>query len=150
MKQYHVTGMSCAACQARVERAVLSVPGVTHCAVSLLTNSMGVEGDASDAAVIAAVTEAGYGASVKGTEGARGVPEADALSDRETPKLLRRLVLSVGFLLLLMYLSMGHVMWGWWLPEALASRPAVIGILQMLLAAAVMVINNIFKYFNLF
>ena len=111
MKQYQVTGMSCAACSARVEKAVGQVPGVTAVSVSLLTNAMGVEGTASDADIIRAVTEAGYGASVKGAEGAKsGAPAEDALADHETPALKRRLFASLGFLLALMYVSMGHVM----------------------------------------
>ena len=118
MKQYHVTGMSCAACSARVEKAVSNVPGVTACSVSLLTNSMGVEGTAADQAVIDAVQAAGYGASVKGAQqSADPATGADALADHETPKLRRRLFWSLGFLLILMYFSMGHMMWGWPLPK---------------------------------
>ena len=115
MKQYNVTGMSCAACSARVEKAVSGVPGVTACSVSLLTNSMGVEGDASAEAVVAAVEKAGYGASLKGenTAVAQTNPSEDTLQDRETPALKRRLFVSIGFLLVLMYFSMGHTMWGW-------------------------------------
>ena len=118
MEQYTVTGMSCAACQARVEKAVNNVPGVTSCSVSLLTNSMGVEGDASAADIIRAVENAGYGAAVKGSKKAsvsaseKLAMEEDALIDRETPKLKRRLILSVGFLIALMYITMGHNMWG--------------------------------------
>ena len=111
MTQYNVTGMSCAACSARVEKAVNAVPGVESCAVSLLTNSMGVEGTASPDAIIQAVTNAGYGASVKGAEKS-AAPDADALADTETPKLLRRLTVSIVFLLILMYFSMGHSMLG--------------------------------------
>ena len=149
MKQYNVTGMSCAACSARVEKAVSAVPGVTGCSVSLLTNSMGVEGAAEDAAVIAAVEAAGYGASLKGSAGADGSaaavrPDEDALADRETPKLKRRLIASLGFLLVLMYVSMGHGMWGWPLPAFFENNPVAVGLLQLLLAAIVMVINQKF------
>ncbi len=149
MQQYTVTGMSCAACSARVEKAVSAVPGVESCAVSLLTNSMGVEGSASADAVIAAVEAAGYGAAVKGEASAPDAapsPESDPLADRETPVLVKRLIASVGFLVLLMYVSMGHGMWGWPLPEALASNPAAQGLLQLLLSGAVMVINQ--KFFT--
>ena len=146
MKQYNVTGMSCAACQARVEKAVCAVPGVESCAVSLLTHSMGVEGTASPEAIVEAVTKAGYGASLKGgdTAQASATPSADALADTETPKLLRRLLWSVGFVAILMYVSMGHVMWGWPLPAPLAGNPLAIGLIQMILAAVVMVINQKF------
>ena len=145
MKQYDVTGMSCAACSARVEKAVGAVPGVTACAVSLLTNSMGVEGTAEPAAVIAAVQAAGYGAAEKGAAKA-AAPQAgeDALADRETPKLKRRLFASLGFLLALMYVSMGHGMWGWPLPAFLAGDPVAMGLTELLLAAIVMVINQKF------
>ncbi len=143
MKQYNVTGMSCAACSARVEKAVCAVPGVETCAVSLLTNSMGVEGTASAADIIAAVEAAGYGASPKGTE-KTAVPEEDALADRETPVLKRRLIASLGFLAVLMYVSMGHVMWSWPLPAFLSENPVAIGITQLLLAGIVMVINQKF------
>jgi len=142
MKQYNVTGMSCAACVARVEKAVNKVEGVTGCSVSLLTNSMGVEGSAGEAEVIRAVEEAGYGASVKGAEQARsGAVNEDALADKETPALKRRLWWSLGFLLVLMYVSMGHVMWGWPVPELLSRNPVAIGLTQLLLTGAVMVIN---------
>ena len=147
MKQYNVTGMSCAACSARVEKAVKGVPGVESCAVSLLTNSMGVEGSADPAAVIAAVTEAGYGASLKGAADsgkAASVPEADALADRETPKLKKRLLWSLGFLLVLMYFSMGHMMWGFPLPKWFEGNHVAMGLVQLLLAAMVMVINQRF------
>ena len=146
MKQYTVTGMTCAACQARVEKAVRAVPGVESCAVSLLTNSMGVEGTAAEEAVVKAVTDAGYGASPKETGGSSPKKQTaeDALADRETPALLRRLIWSVGFVALLMYVSMGHVMWGWPLPAALAENPMAIGLIQMILAATVMVINQKF------
>ena len=146
MKQYNVTGMTCAACQARVEKAVAAVPGVEGCAVSLLTNSMGVEGTAEPAAIIQAVEKAGYGASLKG-EGGRAAsqkPAEEALADRETPVLLRRLIWSVGFVAILMYVSMGHTMWGWPLPAVIAGDPMAIGLIQMLLAALVMVINQKF------
>ena len=146
MKQYNVTGMTCAACQARVEKAVTAVPGVQGCAVSLLTNSMGVEGTAEPAAVIQAVEKAGYGASLKG-EGSGSPsqkPAEDALADKETPVLLRRLIWSVGFVVILMYVSMGHTMWGWPLPAVIAENPMAIGLTQMLLAAVVMVINQKF------
>ena len=111
MEQYNVTGMSCAACSARVEKAVSKVPGVTSCSVSLLTNSMGVEGTASSGAVIAAVEEAGYGASLQGAEQVAQPADENALKDRETPALKRRLLWSIGFLVVLMYLSMGNMMW---------------------------------------
>ncbi|MBP3389201.1 MAG: heavy metal translocating P-type ATPase [Clostridia bacterium] len=142
MTQYTVTGMSCAACSARVEKAVKAVPGVTSCAVSLLTNSMGVEGNASPEAVVAAVTAAGYGAAVKGAE--KAVSKEDPLLDRETPALRRRLIASLGFLALLMYLSMGHMMWGWPLPAVLADNHMAQGLLQLLLTVAVMVVNQKF------
>ena len=118
MEQYNVTGMSCAACSSRVEKAVSKVPGVTSCSVSLLTNSMGVEGTADAGAIIKAVQDAGYGASLKGTSGEQISASAaeEALEDHETPALKRRLIASVGFLLVLMYFSMGHMMWGWPLP----------------------------------
>ena len=145
MEQYTVTGMSCAACSARVEKAVSAVPGVTSCSVSLLTNSMGVEGTASAQAVVSAVQAAGYGASLKG---ASSVPTAaaqeDALADRETPALKRRLIASLGFLIALMYVSMGHMMWGWPLPACLAGNHVAMGLLQLLLTIAVMVINQKF------
>ena len=147
MEQYNVTGMSCAACSARVENAVSKVPGVTACAVSLLTNSMGVEGTASPAAIVAAVEKAGYGASPKDgavTGNARLAADEAALEDRETPRLKRRLVASVGFLLVLMYFSMGHGMWGWPLPSFFDANPVAVGLAQLLLAAIVMVINQKF------
>ena len=147
MEQYHVTGMSCAACSARVEKAVRGVPGVTECAVSLLTNSMGVEGTADPAAVIAAVTKAGYGASQKRAEAGEASAAAkssDALEDRETPKLKRRLLWSLGFLLVLMYFSMGHMMWGFPLPKWFEGNHVAMGLVQLLLAAVVMVINQRF------
>ena len=160
MEQYNVTGMSCAACSARVEKAVSKVPGVTSCSVSLLTNSMGVEGTADEASVIAAVEAAGYGASVKGARGAGAGAGAgsgraaagsaaagaddDFLKDTETPKIRRRLIASLCFLVPLMYLSMGHMMWNWPLPEALAENHVAIGIAQLLLTGIVMVINQKF------
>ena len=144
MKQYHVTGMSCAACSARVEKAVSAVDGVTACAVSLLTNSMGVEGDAAPEAVIAAVTEAGYGASLQSAESAMTASGTDALADRETPVLRRRLILSLLLLLPLMYCSMGHHMLGLPLPAFLSGNPAAPGLVQMLLAAAVIAVNRKF------
>ena len=148
MEQYNVTGMSCAACSARVEKAVSKVPGVTSCSVSLLTNSMGVEGTAAASEIIAAVEEAGYGASVKGAktenrEASRGAEE-DMLKDKETPKLRRRLIASLCFLIPLMYFSMGHMMWGWPVPEFFADNHMAMGILQLLLTTIVMVINQKF------
>ena len=146
MEQYQVTGMSCAACSARVEKAVSRVPGVTSCSVSLLTNSMAVEGTADEAAIVAAVTEAGYGAKRKGAEpsAARPSDALEALEDRETPKLKRRLIASVGFLLVLMYLSMGHMMWGWPLPGFLEGNHVAMGLTEMLLTIIIMVINQRF------
>ena len=147
MEQFNVTGMSCAACSARVEKAVRKVPGVTSCSVSLLTNSMGVEGTASSAAIIQAVQEAGYGASPKsaGTAAASSTSaDLDALADHETPKLKRRLIASVGFLLVLMYFSMGHMMWGWPLPHWFDGNHVAMGLVQLLLAGIVMVINQKF------
>ena len=145
MRQFNVTGMSCAACSARVEKAVNAVPGVTACSVSLLTNSMGVEGG-DNAAVVAAVEAAGYGASLKGeaASGKSAAPSGDALADRETPVLKKRLLASLGFLLVLMYISMGAGMWGWPLPAALAENHVAQGLAQLLLAAVVMVINQKF------
>ena len=147
MKQYTVTGMSCAACSARVEKAVKNVAGVTSCSVSLLTNSMGVEGTAGDQEIIAAVENAGYGASLKQAAGQRAHAHAaqeDALADKETPVLRRRLIASLGFLAVLMYISMGGVMLGWPLPAFLADNPVAVGIAQLLLSAIVMVINQKF------
>ena len=162
MDQYTVTGMSCAACSARVEKAVSKVPGVTSCSVSLLTNSMGVEGNVPPEAVIAAVEEAGYGAAKK-RQNARGAgagagadagaaagaanPAAladDALKDRDTPVLKRRLFASLGFLLVLMYFSMGHMMWNWPVPAFFAENHIAMGLLQLILTAIVMVINQKF------
>ena len=147
MEQFNVTGMSCAACSARVEKAVKKVPGVTRCSVSLLTNSMGVEGTATDAAIIQAVQEAGYGASPKKAGGAAASStsaDLDALADHETPKLKRRLIASMGFLLVLMYFSMGHMMWGWPLPHWFDGNHVAMGLVQLLLAGIVMVINQKF------
>ncbi|MBQ6647202.1 MAG: copper-translocating P-type ATPase, partial [Clostridia bacterium] len=143
MKQYTVTGMSCAACQARVEKAVSAVEGVTACSVSLLTNSMGVEGDVSPELVIKAVEKAGYGASVKG-EKKQDSPDEDALKDTETPVLKRRLILSVGFLIVLMYITMGHNMWSWPLPAYFEHNHLGLSLTQMLIALIVMLINKKF------
>lgn len=147
MEQYNVTGMSCAACSARVEKAVKKVPGVTSCSVSLLTNSMGVEGTASPAAIISAVQEAGYGASPKSDATHKASDtnaDLDALADHETPKLKRRLIASLGFLLVLMYFSMGHIMWGWPLPHWFDGNHIAMGLVQLILAGIVMVINQKF------
>ena len=146
MEQYTVTGMSCAACSARVEKAVSHVSGVTSCSVSLLTNSMGVEGTADPQAVIAAVQAAGYGASLKGAaqESPDIAQQEDALADHETPVLKRRLIASLGFLIVLMYFSMGHMMWGWRLPAFFDDNHVAMGLVQMLLTIAVMVINQKF------
>ena len=147
MEQYNVTGMSCAACSARVEKAVKKVPGVTSCSVSLLTNSMGVEGTASPAAILSAVQEAGYGASPKNASSSKASDasaDLNALADRETPKLKRRLIASLGFLLVLMYFSMGHMMWGWPLPHWFDGNHVAMGLVQLLLAGIVMVINQKF------
>ena len=147
MEQYNVTGMSCAACSARVEKAVKKVPGVTSCSVSLLTNSMGVEGTASPAAIISAVQEAGYGASPKSDadhKASDANADLDALADHETPKLKRRLIASLGFLLVLMYFSMGHMMWGWPLPHWFDGNHIAMGLVQLILAGIVMVINQKF------
>ena len=143
MTQYNVTGMSCAACVARVEKAVNQVPGVSSCAVSLLTNSMGVDGTADSAAIVKAVEHAGYGCSVKGAE-KTAAPQEDALADRETPKLKRRLIASIGFLAVLMYFSMGHMMWGWPLPGWFDGNHVAMGLVQLLLAGIIMVINQKF------
>ncbi len=159
MKQYNVTGMSCAACSARVEKAVNAVPGVTSCSVNLLTNSMGVEGDVPESEIIKAVVDAGYGATVKGGSGAgaKGAAQSgasnnaidyaearEALEDHETPKLKKRLFTSLGFLLVLMYFSMGHMMWGWPVPEFFARNMLAQGLLQLILSAIIMVINQKF------
>ena len=148
MKQYTVTGMSCAACSARVEKAVSKVPGVTSCSVSLLTNSMGVEGDAEAAAIISAVEEAGYGAAEKGKEkkssAVLAATQEDSLKDRETPLLKRRLIASLCFLIPLMYFSMGHMMWNWPVPAALNGNHVAMGLIQLLFTSIVMVINQKF------
>ena len=144
MEQYNVTGMSCAACSARVEKAVRAVPGVETCSVSLLTNSMGVTGTAAPEQIIAAVEKAGYGAGLKQKGGAAPQPAADPLKDTETPKLLRRLISSVVFLLILMYFSMGHTMWNWPLPSVLEGNHIAMGLLQMLLTIIIMIINGRF------
>ena len=148
MKQYNVTGMSCAACSNRVEKAVSKVPGVSSCAVSLLTNSMGVEGTASDADVIAAVEAAGYGASVKGEpkahDGGAFAEQEESLKDHETPMLKKRLIYSLGFLVVLMYVSMGHGMLGLPLPEFFEGNFAAVGVVEMLLSGIIMVINQKF------
>ena len=149
MQQYIVTGMTCAACQNRVEKAVSKVPGVTSCSVSLLTNSMGVEGTAKPEAIIQAVTDAGYGASQKGAQAERRgsiADDEDALKDRETPKLRKRLIASVGFLIVLMYITMGHMMWGAPIPKWFEGNHVALGIIELLLAAIVMIINQ--KFFT--
>ena len=145
MKQYTVNGMTCAACAARVEKAVSKVPGVDSCSVSLLTNSMGVEGEASERAVIAAVTDAGYGAELKGGKASVSLGNDDVLADHETPRLKKRLIASVAVLIVLMYFSMGHMMWNWPVPAFFHENHVAMGILQMLLAGIIMVINQ--KYF---
>ena len=144
MKQFNVTGMTCAACSARLEKAVRQVPGVTEVSVSLLTNAMGVDGTAEPEAIIKAVTDAGYGAALKAGETKPAGSGDDPLADHETPKLLRRLYWSLGFLLVLMYVSMGHVMWGWPVPAWLAANPMAIALLELVLTAIVMVINQRF------
>ncbi|MBQ1641242.1 MAG: cation-translocating P-type ATPase, partial [Lachnospiraceae bacterium] len=143
MEQFNVTGMSCAACQTRVEKAVAAVPGVESCSVSLLTNSMGVEGSADPAAIVRAVEDAGYGASPKAAA-VKIAAEEDALVDRETPKLRKRLLASLGFVLVLMYFSMGHMMWGWPLPAFFHDNHVAMGLIQMVLCTIVMVINQKF------
>ena len=150
MEQFHVTGMSCAACSARVEKAVSKVEGVTACSVSLLTNSMGVEGTASEQDIIRAVEDAGYGASRKGASvsgqqlAASDEDPLKKLEDRETPLLKKRLLSSLGFLLVLMYFSMGHMMWGWPLPGFFADNHIAMGLIQLLLTTGIMVINQRF------
>ena len=144
MEQYTVTGMSCAACSARVEKAVKAVPGVTSCSVSLLTNSIGVEGTASASAIVKAVQEAGYGASPKAAAAETPSAELDALADHETPRLKKRLIASLVFLAVLMYFSMGHMMWGWPLPHWFDGNHVAMGLVQLLLAGIVMVINQKF------
>ena len=143
MKKFNVTGMSCAACSSRVEKAVSKVEGVQSCSVSLLTNSMGVEGSASDESIIAAVEKAGYGASVAGAEKKQSA-ETDQLKDKDTPVLMHRLIASVGFLAVLMYISMGHMMWGWPLPAFFADNHIAMGLAQLLLCVIIMVINRKF------
>lgn len=143
MKKFNVTGMSCAACSSRVEKAVSKVEGVQSCSVSLLTNSMGVEGSASDESIIAAVEKAGYGASVAGAEKKQSA-ETDQLKDKDTPVLMHRLIASVGFLVVLMYISMGHMMWGWPLPAFFADNHIAMGLAQLLLCVIIMVINRKF------
>ena len=147
MEQYTVTGMSCAACSARVEKAVSKVEGVSACSVSLLTNSMGVEGTSSAQDIIKAVEDAGYGATKKGAgkEAALSASEnEELLKDRDTPLLKQRLYASLGFLIVLMYVSMGHMMWGWWLPEFLAKNHIAVGLVQLLLTGIIMIINQRF------
>lgn len=156
MEQYTVTGMSCAACSTRVEKAVSKVPGVTSCSVSLLTNSMGVEGTASEQDIVKAVTDAGYGASKKGSKAAGNaqngsmstgggpIGDEELLKDRETPVLKKRLLSSLVFLIVLMYFSMGHMMWGWPLPKWFEGNHVAMGLLQMILAAIIMIINQHF------
>ena len=146
MEQYNVTGMSCAACSTRVEKAVSKVKGVTSCSVSLLTNSMGVEGSASAADIIKAVQDAGYGASLKSKNktSASINNDEEALKDKETPVLKKRLLCSLGFWLALMYFSMGHMMWGWPLPAFFNGNHVAMGLLQLLLTVVIMVINQKF------
>ena len=144
MEQYQVTGMSCAACSARVEKAVSSVEGVTSCSVSLLTNSMGVEGTADSSVIIKAVEDAGYGAKKKGVQTQSNSADADLLKDRETPVLKKRLITSLCFLIPLMYLSMGHMMWGWPLPSFFDNNHIAMGLVQLILSGIVMVINQKF------
>ena len=144
MEQFKVTGMHCAACSARVEKAVLKVPGVTSCAVSLLTNSMGVDGDADAQTIISAVKQAGYGASVKGDESQGATGAGSGLEDTDTPVLKKRLIASIVFLAVLMYFSMGHMMWGWPLPKWFEGNHVAMGLLQMILAAIIMIINQHF------
>ena len=144
MEQFKVTGMHCAACSARVEKAVLKVPGVTSCAVSLLTNSMGVDGDADAQTIISAVKQAGYGASVNGDESQGATGAGSGLEDTDTPVLKKRLIASIVFLAVLMYFSMGHMMWGWPLPKWFEGNHVAMGLLQMILAAIIMIINQHF------
>ena len=144
MQQYDVTGMTCAACSARVEKAVSKVPGVTSCSVNLLTNSMGVEGTASSSDIIAAVTNAGYGASVKGAKPERSAKSSENVQENAFRSMKHRLIASLVFLVILMYFSMGHMMWGFPLPPFLEGNHAAMGLIQLLLTAAVMVINQRF------
>ena len=146
MEQYAVTGMNCAACAARIEKAVLNVDGVTSCSVSLLTNSMGVEGTATSDEIIAAVRNAGYNATSKNIN-AKTIdyaPDEESLKDRETPVLKRRLLMSLGFWIVLMYVSMGHMMWGWPLPPFFDDNHVAMGLVQLLLTGIIMVINQKF------
>ena len=147
MELFHVTGMTCAACSARVEKAVSKVPGVSACSVSLLTNSMSVEGSAATEEIIAAVEKAGYAASPKGKKQISS-PEA-ALEDKQTPALKARLTASLGFLAVLMYVSMGHTMWGWPLPSWFEGNHIAVGLAQLLLSAIIMVINQQFFILSL-
>ena len=142
MEQFTVTGMTCAACSARVEKAVSKVPGVSACSVSLLTNSMGVEGSASKQEIISAVEQAGYAAAVKGEKDGGAALSSDELEDRELAGLKKRLFASLGFLLVLMYFSMGHMMWGWPLPGAMSGNHLAVGLIQLLLTGIIMVINQ--------
>ena len=146
MRKFQVTGMSCAACSTRVEKAVCGLDGVSSCAVSLLTNSMSVEGTVTDDEIIKAVEDAGYGAASEHQKEATAIKngQEDVLKDKETPVLKKRLISSLGFLIVLMYFSMGHVMWGWPVPEYFASNPAALGLLQLLLTIIIMVINQKF------
>lgn len=144
MQQYDVTGMTCAACSARVEKAVSKVPGVTSCSVNLLTNSMGVEGTASSSDIIAAVTNAGYGASVKGAKPEKPAKSSENVQENAFRSMKHRLIASLVFLVILMYFSMGHMMWGFPLPPFLEGNHAAMGLIQLLLTAAVMVINQRF------
>jgi len=144
MEQYDVTGMSCAACSARVEKAVGKVKGVTSCSVSLLTNSMGVDGTASPQEIISAVEKAGYGARLKGAKTENTDTDGDSLRDTETPGLRKRLIASLVFLVILMYFSMGHMMWGFPLPSWFDGNHVAMGLVQLLLSAIIMVINGKF------
>ena len=146
MRKFQVTGLSCAACSTRVEKAVGSLDGVSSCAVRLLSHSMSVEGNATDMEIIKAVEDAGYGASIDGKKESNSSRsnQEEALKDKETPILKRRLFASLGFLIVLMYFSMGHVMWGWPVPKYFSSNPAALGLLQLLLTIIIMVINQKF------
>ena len=144
MTQYNVTGMTCAACQSRVEKAVKAVAGVETCAVNLLTNSMGIEGNASPAEIIRAVTDAGYGASLKRREKSSSAAGEDSLKDTETPKMKKRLLASVVLLLPLLYFSMGHMLWGWPLPPFFSGNHVAMGLYQLLLSGMILVINQKF------
>ena len=145
MQQFQVTGMSCAACSARVEKAVSKVEGVTACSVSLLTNAMGVEGTASEDEIISAVENAGYGASVIGEKVSESITkQEEALQDKETPLLKKRLILSVALLIPLMYISMGHMMWGWPLPSFFDDNHVAMGLAQMLFSLTILIVNRKF------